>query len=319
MEILPQAASTTLLGAVISGSSIAPEQVRACDFATVGGVDEARLAPLVKGSEAFAISLPPALQSKLRLPCEITPQASEQISCRKVLEKAGTSYLVLLELGAHSDIALLQVDSALIFPIVDRLLGGSGEPSDLSREVTDIEDQIAKDFVRVVCHELQLAWRAFNVSVAVGARQTSSHLQTVFSANDNALVFNFAVTMQSVSGGLQLMLPMASLGSFLGSKPVSIREASRKGTMNARFVEKSLDWSFPLELTLVGGKVSATDLLNLSVGKILPLGVSVRTPGVLKIGGHDAFKAVPVRSGKHRGAQLLDRVPKSQAETGNTL
>jgi hypothetical protein len=75
----------------------------------------------------------------------------------------------------------------------------------------------------------------------------------------------------------------------------------------------------PLELSLVGGKVSATDLLNLSVGKILPLGVSVRTPGVLKIGGHDAFKAVPVRSGKHRGAQLLDRVPKSQPETGNTL
>ena len=37
--------------------------------------------------------------------------------------------------------------------------------------------------------------------------------------------------------------------------------------MNARFVEKSLDWSFPLELSLVGGKVSATDLLNLSVAK----------------------------------------------------
>ena len=319
MEILPQSASANVPSAVISGASIGPDQVRTCDFATVGGVDEARLAPLLKGSEAFASSLPPAIQSKLRFTFEITLQGSERISCQAFLERAGTSYLVSLELGAHSDIALLQVDSALIFPIIDRLLGGSGEPSELSREVTDIEDQIAKDFVRVACHELQLAWRAFNVSVAVGARQTSSHLQTVFSATDNALVFNFAVTMQSVTGGLQLMLPMASLGAFLGSNTVSIREASRKGTMNVRFVEKSLDWSFPLELTLAGGKVSATDLLNLSVGKILPLGVSVRTPGVLKVGGHDAFKAVPVRSGKHRGAQLLDRIPKSQAETGNTL
>jgi flagellar motor switch protein FliM len=319
MEILPQSASTSFPGVVISGDSISADQVKTCDFATVGGIDEARSAPLVKSSEALASSLPQALQTKLRLTCEIALQGSEEGSCRTFVEKAGSSYLVSLELGAHSDIALLQVDSALIFPIVDRLLGGSGEPSELSREVTDIEDQIAKDFVRVVCQELQLAWRAFNVSVSIGARQDSAQLQTAFSANDNALVFNFAVTMQSASGGLQLMLPMASLGSFLGSKTVSIREASRRGTMNARFVEKSLDWSFALELSLVGGKVSATDLLNLCVGKILPLGVSVRTPGVLRIGGHDAFRAVPVRSGKHRGAQLLDRVPKSQPETGNTL
>ncbi len=319
MEILPQAASATTPGPVISGGSISPEQIRPCDFATVGGVDEARLAPLVKSSEALASSFPAALQNKLRLACEVTLQGSEQISCRTFLEKAGNSYLVLLELGAHSDIAILQIDSALLFPIIDRLLGGSGEPSELSRDVTEIEDEIARDFVRVVCHELQLAWQAFNVSVSVGAKQASSHLQTVFSANDSALVFNFAVTMQSVSGALQLMLPMAGLGAFLGSKPVSIREASRKGTMNTRFVEKSLDWSFALEFTLAGGKVSANDLLNLSVGKILPLGVSVRTPGLVKIGGHDAFKAVPVRSGKHRGAQLLERVPKSQAETGNTL
>jgi flagellar motor switch protein FliM len=319
MEILPQTASATLPSAVISGGSISPEQVRPCDFATIGGVDEARLSPLVKGSEALANSLPQALQSKLKLTCEIALQASEQVPCRTFLEKTGSSYRVLLELGAHSDIALLQVDSALLFPIIDRLLGGSGEPSEMARDVTDIEDQIAQDFVRVFCQELQTAWKNFKVSVELGARQSSDHLQRVFSASDNALVFNFTVTMQSVSGGLQLMLPVASMGAFLGSNTVSIREASRKGTMNARFVEKSLDWSFALELALVGGKVSANDLLNLSVGKILPLGVSVRTPGVLKIGGHDAFKAVPVRSGTHRGAQLLDRVPKSQTETGNTL
>lgn len=319
MEILPQAASTNLPGTVISGSSIPPDQVRSCDFATVGGVDESRLAPLVKAGEAFSRSLPQALQSRLRLTCETSLQGSEQVSCRTFLEKAGTSYLVSLELGAHSDIALLQVDSSLLFPVVDRLLGGSGEPSDLSREVTDIEDQIAGDFVRVICHELQLAWRAFNVSVAVGTRQLPSALQKAFSANDKAVLFNFSVEMQTVSGALQLLLPVASLGAFLGSNTVSIREASRKGTMNSRFVERALDWSFALELTLAGGRVQATDLLNLSVGKILSLGVSVRTPGVLKIGGHDAFKAVPVRTGNHRGAQLLDRLPKSQPETGNTL
>ena len=89
--------------------------------------------------------------------------------------------------------------------------------------------------------------------------------------------------------------------------------------MNARFVEQLLDGTFALELTLVGGKVPANDLLNLSVGKILSLGVPVRTPAVLKIEGHDSFEAFPVRSGNHRGVQLLDRLPQSQPEKGNTI
>src|SRR3954466_12491032 len=157
MEILAQSASTSFPGVVISGDSITADQVKSCDFATVGGVAEARLAPLIKSSEALASSLPQALQSKLRLTCEIALQGSEQVPCRRFVEKAASSYVVSLELGAHSDIALLQVDSALIFPVVDKLLGGSGESSELSREVTDIEDQIARDFVRVVGQELQLA------------------------------------------------------------------------------------------------------------------------------------------------------------------
>ena len=320
MELQPHVATAKPTGVVLSTAKIAPEQVQPCDFKTVGGVDEARLVPLVKTSEALALALPQALQSRLKLTCEIEPQGSEREPCRAFLDKAGNSYLVMLELGAHADIAFLQIDPTLLFPVIDRLLGGRGEASELSREVTDIEDQIAKDFVKVIGHELQAAWKPFNVSVLVGARQSSAQLQTMFSADESAVVFSYLVNMEPASGTLQLMLPVSSLGIFLGTKTTSIREASRKGTMNARFVEKALDWSFALELTLVGAKVPANELLNLGVGKILPLGVSVRTPGVLKIGGHDAFQALPVRSGKRRGAQLLDRLPqKGHSETGNTI
>ena len=89
--------------------------------------------------------------------------------------------------------------------------------------------------------------------------------------------------------------------------------------MSSKFADKLLGASFGIELVLPGGKVPANDLLNLRVGKILLLGVPVRTPAVLKIDGHDSFQAVPVRSGNHRGAQLLDRLPQIHPETGNTI
>jgi flagellar motor switch protein FliM len=319
METLAQPSSKQVQPVVLAGDSITPEKVQPCDFRVVGGIDKARLAPLVAASEAFVPKLAQALHSSLGLTCETTLRSSEQTPCRTFLEKVGISYLVSLRLGPNADIALLQIDSVLLFPIVDRLLGGSGGPSELSREVTEIEDQIAKEFVRLICRELQGAWQTFGVSVALETRQAPSHAQRLFSATDNALVFTFSVNMESAGGDFQLMLPVSALGAFLGANTVAAPEHLRKSTISSKFADKLLGATFGIELTLPGGKVAANELLNLSVGKILLLGVPVRTPAVLKIDGHNSFQALPVRSGSHRGAQLLDRLPQGQPETGNKI
>jgi len=302
----------------LASGTAATENVQVCDFRVVGGIDKARLAPLVTATEAFTRAFAPALQQRMGMACETTLQSSEQMACQAFLEKAGNSYFVSLQLGTHGEMVLLQIDSMLLFPVVDRLLGGSGGPSDLSREVTEIEDQIAKDFVKLIRQELQAAWQPFNVLVSMGVRQLPDQLQRTFSAKDNALVFSFSVNMQSAGGGFQLMLPMASLGGFLGANTATVREFSRTGMMSPQLAEKSLDWTFGLELALLGGKVRAIDLLNLSAGKILQLGVPVQSPVMLKIGGYNSFEAMPVRAGNHRGAQLLGRLLQSHLETEST-
>jgi len=315
METLTQTSSTPQQRAVLAASAIKPEQVLPCDFRTIGGIDKARLGPLVSAIEGFSAPFSDALRDRLGLTSETTLQSSEQTLCRKFLEKAGSSYLVSLKIGNHGDIALLQIDSTLLFPIVDRLLGGSGGPSELSREPTDIEEQIAKEFVLLICQQLQATWQTFGVSVSLGARQSPVMLQRLFSASDSGMVFSFSVNMQSAGGDFQVLLPIASLGSFLVEGTATAAEFSGKGTMSARFAGKMLNTTFGLELTLPGGKVAAADLLNLTVGKVLPLGLSVHTPAVLNIEGHASFEAVPVRAGQHRGAQLLDRISQTQAET----
>jgi flagellar motor switch protein FliM len=315
METLTHTTSPQSQRVVLAAGEVKSEQVLPCDFRTVGGIDKVRLAPLVSAIEGFAGPFSEALRDRLGLTSETTLRSSEQILCRTFLEKVGSSYLVSLKIGNHGDIALLQIDSMLLFPIVDRLLGGSGGPSELSREPTDIEDQIAKEFVRLICRQLQTTWQTFGISVSLGARQSSAQLQRLFSASDSGMLFSFSVSMQTAGGDFQLMLPMASLGSFLAAGTVTTAEFSKRGTMSARFAGKILETTFGLELTLPGGKVPAADLLNLTVGKVLPLGLSVRTPALLKIAGHASFEAVPVRTGQYRGAQLLDRLQQTQAET----
>ena len=319
MGTLAQSPSTGAEGAVVVNGDLTPERVQPCDFRVIGGIDKARLAPLVAASEAFAPRFTQALHSRLGLNGETTLRTSEQIPCRTFVEKAGTSYVVSLQLGSPGDIALLQIDSMLLFPIVDRLLGGSGSPSEPSREITEIEEQVGKEFVQLICRELQAAWRLFGVPVSAGTRQSPAEMQRLFSANDNALVFTFSANLESSGGDFQVMLPVPALGAFLGTTTASAPVSSPRGTMNPKLAEQLIGTTFALELALPGGKLPANDLLNLRVGKVLSLGVPVRTPAVLKIEGHDSFAGVPVRSGRHRAVQLLDRLPQRQPEKGSTL
>ena len=144
MGTLAQSSSTGAEGAVVVNGDIAADRVQPCDFRVVGGIDKARLAPLVAATEAFAPRFSQALHSRLALTGETALRTSEQIPCRTFIQKSEGSYVVSLQLGSQGDIALLQIDSMLLFPIVDRLLGGSASPSEPSREVTEIEAQIAK-------------------------------------------------------------------------------------------------------------------------------------------------------------------------------
>ena len=172
MDTPTQSPATQPQRVVVAAGDIKSEQVLPCDFRTVGGIDKARLAPLMSAIEGFAAPFSEALRDRLGLTSETTMRSSEQTLCRTFLEKAGSSYLVSLKIGNHGDIALLQIDSMLLFPIVDRLLGGSGGPTELSREPTEIEDEIAKEFVRLICQQLQTTWKTFGVSVSLGARQS---------------------------------------------------------------------------------------------------------------------------------------------------
>src|ERR1041385_417625 len=296
--------------------TVAPDQVKACTFGATNPLESGRLSPMISANETFARRATQSLSSRLGIACEVVSQSSDQIPAKTFLQKAGdTAYIVSVYLEPRHEVALLYIDSMLLFPIVDLLLGGKGQQSEISREVTDIEDQIAKELIKILCQEFQAAWKPFNVEIKVGTRQSSVELQRMFSPADKTLMFNFTANLPETGGGFQLLIPTASASMFMSSAVAEApaKKSSAPSAMNTGFADKLLESTFSVDLSLLGGKVEANHLLNLSVGKILTLGISVRTPVVLQIGGRNSFEAVPVRSGHHRAAQLIDRIGQSLA------
>jgi len=299
--------STKATGAI---RAVPAEQVKACDFRAAGVLDASRLAPLSTANDAFARNLAQALNSRLGVSCEITIQSLDVAVCEAFVEGAAPfSYFTSLVLGTHAETAILQMDAALLLTLLDFLMGGNGKSAHAVREITEMEGQIAKELVKIIAQELQAAWRTFHIEVKVGTQQTPEQLLHTLPASATALVPTFVIKTPEVSGKFQLMLPVPSIAPFLRPSPAKASAAGpRTHTMSPKLAHELLETGFGVELAMLKGRVRANHLLNLSTGQILSLGVPVGTPVVLTIGGREAFDAVPVRSGKFRAGQLVERI-----------
>ena len=56
--------------------------------------------------------------------------------------------------------AVMELNPALIFPMIELLLGGGGrQPVTLTREATEIELKLLQSLFRIMLQDLQGAWR----------------------------------------------------------------------------------------------------------------------------------------------------------------
>lgn len=302
---------------------VPPEQVQPCDFRAIGALDRERLAPMLAANEAFAHMLTEVLSRKLRFKCEVSLQSCDQRPSASFLGKSGiANYILSVLFEAHHEPAFLQIEPQLLLPVIDLLLGGSGKAGDAEREITELEDQVVREFARILCQVLQSAWHGFKAQIRLGERGFAEELQkTSFAAAQVvACGFNVNLLEAGTQGECRLLMPVSTAMAFLrGTPPEQSTQASvDHGAISSRFAEKILAANFKLELSLCEGKAQATDLLSLDVGKILKLDVPVRTSAVLRVGNRDTFRATPVRSGRQKGAQLVGRLPDTLQEMRNS-
>lgn len=303
-------------GAVLN---LPPDQVQVCDFAAVSTSDKSRLGPLAAANEAFAMSVTLLLTRQLGVACEVTCRSLDPSDGSACLANPEQSYFCSLTLMPSQQTALLQVDSLLVIPMVDALLGGSGRAPEAPREITEIEETIFDGVVQSLCQEFQSAWRPFGITAQAGKRQAAEQLRQAATPSSKVLISGFSVNLPEAMGRFQLALPASSLSAFtpgsMEARPATA--AARKGSLSAALAEKLTTLAFGVDLKLPGARVRASDLIGLAPGKVLDLRVPVRNLTVLEIGGKASFEAVPVRSGANRAAQLVERIETSSEGSGN--
>ena len=284
--------------------------IHSCNFRYAGRLSNENARALTALHEKFALNVTNSLElylgSSLRLKLLSLEQ---QASIDYIGGVASNNFLLPCSLNVMESNALIEMDIALVFPIIDLLLGGAGIASEQTRELTEIDEEIMQSVTALIVKQVERSWRTLNLSLTPGRCIKPGMIQQVFLANEKLVLLVFEMTVGGTTGLFSLALPTSFVGFLLRhlkaaqSKKVSTLRLMRNPSLR----ERILDCEFKVAADITQMRVLVKDLIDLKPGMSIKMKTPVKTPGRLTVEGVELFEALPVRNGLRKAAQLSSR------------
>ena len=285
--------------------------VHPCNFRTAGRLSNEHARLLSALHETFALRLASTLDAYLGTGVEIKLETLDQLPIKDHI--AGIpplSYVVPFS----SNTMIVELDNELVFPVIELLMGGTGNAINAGRELSEIEEEIMQDVIALLARQAEAVWRIPNLSLVSGPRIKPTLMHHAFAPNEKVVVLRFGIELAGATGSFNLVFPTEFLNVLMTQikqdQPQKQKRVWSFPTPPLR--ERILECDIEVSSELPALKVAVRDLIALQPGSVLKLRAPIRIPGMLTAGGRGLFEAVPVRSGTQRAAQLGRRAPSTE-------
>ena len=181
--------------------------------------------------------------------------------------------------------------------LLERLLGGIGEPGETGRSLTPLEQAVLEGVVARALELLrEVAQERFHIRPTLESCEADPAMLHIASREDNVLVANLTVRLGEVAGSVAVCLPMAVCESGLQAAaprktflPVPIEPESARVRAG---IEESLRVAHvALRARLPMARVSARTLAHLREGTVLPTSHLADEPIEILINDRPGFYA----------------------------
>src|SRR5208337_3509442 len=244
----------------------------------------------------------------LRIVFDCSLVSAEHLTYREFLQRVPeTTYLASCDLAPVGAVAVLQLDLAIAFPILDVMLGGEGTSTENTRDITEIEEQVLEGIIRIVCRELQASWQAIALQFNFEKRQQLLQTQRLMPPEEKNLCLSFEIKMSETRGTLNLAIPAVVSNALLRKISADFGYHRPRSSAEARLQiqKKLLNCFFPVELSMPRLQVPFQYLTELAPGDLLVFSKDASAPAVMMVGDVRLCSATPVRIGDRRAARVL--------------
>lgn len=259
--------------------------------------------------ENFARSMASSLSAYLRSYVVVNLISVEQLSFQEFTQTLPSpTSLVVLGMKPYDGSGVLEINPSLVFPILEMLLGGSGKNStEISREITEIEQSILDGFLRVILNDLRTAWMSVAaIEFSIDSHETEPQLLRFLAHNEAVVAISIELKIGETSGLMNLGIP-SIIVKMLRQKfdqHRTIRRTEAGEDEHARVLRLIRPAMLHLDAQLVGPTLGVPELLDLAEGDVLCFDFPESRPLDLIVNGNVKYEGEIVTVGGKRGLQV---------------
>lgn len=303
-ELLQQSEVDALVEAVtrpVEGEGDAPKSpFSTYDFKRPERVSKDQMRSLENLHEVFARNVGGALSGYLRSVVEVKLSSIVQLTYAEFTANLPTpTCFALVQAPPLEGQIILEINPSIIFPIVDRLLGGGrGATAIPDRPLTDIEQKIVGKITQLMLSQLKNIWsRIKEIDFSLQEMESNPQYRQIVPPNEVVVLISFEIAMGEARGMMNICIPFTTIEPIMPSfalENIYNFMRRRTGGTEAESIASALaDTQVDAVVHLATTQITVSDLVRLSPGDIIQTTKPASTPLLLTIAGRPKFKVKP--------------------------
>lgn len=324
-EVLSQNEIDSLLQALSSGELDVEEmkdtdekQVKNYDFARPSKFSKEHLRTLEIIFEHYGRLLSTNLPVYLRKNVQVDVMNSEAVTYQEFSNALSNPVLLgIVNFSPLKGNIILEVASNLGYAIVDRMLGGLGNPLEKVRDFSEIELLIIERVLTVCVNLLREPWSSvLDVHPRLERIETNSQFAQIISPSEIIALVTINVKIGEVEGLMNVCLPYITLEEVmdkLNTKYWYANLQEKDEQVYSDTIESLISKApMPVKAVLGNSMISVNDFINLQVGDIIRLDTKVDDELSVFVGSIKKFTALPGASGDDYAVRITSVIREEQ-------
>ncbi len=193
---------------------------------------------------------------------------------------------------------IIEFASNLGFAIIDRMLGGLGDPIEKAREFSEIELSVLERIFTILVDLLREPWKnVVEIHPRLERIETNSQFAQIISPSEMIAIVTISVAIGNVEGLMNICLPFLTLEDIMDKLNTkywfSTMQEKDEESYN-EYIEFAINKAqIPIKALLGKSSISVMDFINLQVGDIIKLDTMVEDELDVYVGNIVKFKALP--------------------------
>ncbi|MCM1134828.1 MAG: flagellar motor switch protein FliM [Clostridium sp.] len=320
-DVLSQSEIDNLLASLSSGELDVNQiqenderQIKDYDFKRPAKFSKEHLRTLEIIYEHYGRLVSNELQVYLRKTVQVTVASSETTTFSEFANALSNPVILgIINFQPLMGNILMEVSPNIGFTMIDRMLGGQGQPLEKNREFSEIEMTILEKML-VLCMQLMSEpWKSVHEITPMMERiETNAQFAQIIAPSDMIAIVSMNVKIGDVEGLMNICLPFFTLEDVMDKLNTKYWYSTLQKADTVDYEEriesliKRVD--VPVKAVLGRSQVSVNDFLNLAVGDIIRLDTRIDSDMNIFVGNMKKFTALPGSSKDNKYAVRVTSV-----------